>query len=190
LEGTPPAWASWESADNYLPDAFYDPKSSSSLSALIKWAAADPITAEDNMLASYKQVELVILSFGLAFRALWIAEVPLRYSDVPTHVLNSPYPFSQYEQLSHSIADLIAGYADTYVPLRVTISQWLNYLHRFQEIEAAYPALRLPKAKSSMEGSSKTQGRRADVNEADAMAVKDVVGRKVGGKKRNVPQRR
>ena len=30
----------------------------------------DPITADDNLLASYEQVEHVILATGLAFRAL------------------------------------------------------------------------------------------------------------------------
>ena len=42
-----------------------------------------------------------------------------------------------------------------------------------------------------MEGSSRTVGQRADVNGAEYMtAVKNIVGRKVGGKKDNVPQRR
>ena len=75
----------------------------------------DQITADNNMLASYKQVELVILGFGLALRALWVAQFPEIYSDVPTHVINSSYPFSEYQQLSHHIANLIVGYADTYV---------------------------------------------------------------------------
>jgi hypothetical protein len=84
----------------------------------------DPITADNDMLASYKQVELVILSFGLAFRGLWIAQFPERYSDVPAHVVNSQYPFSQYEQLGHQIQDLISGYAETYVLLLIlSISQ-------------------------------------------------------------------
>ena len=65
------------------------------------------------MLASHGQVELVALGCGLAFRALWIAQFPDRYSDVPTHVIDSPYPFSEYEQLSHTIQDLISGYAES-----------------------------------------------------------------------------
>ena len=73
----------------------------------------DPITADDNTLASYKQVELVILAVGLAFHGLWVSQFPEGYSDVPSYIINSPYPFSQYEQLSHAIDDLISGYADT-----------------------------------------------------------------------------
>ncbi|KAI0245915.1 hypothetical protein BJV78DRAFT_1158275 [Lactifluus subvellereus] len=88
LEGSPPTWASWASGDSYLPDTFYDPDSSSSLSAFRKWTATDPITADGNMLALYEQVELVILAFGLALRALWAAQFPDEYSQVPTHVLN------------------------------------------------------------------------------------------------------
>jgi hypothetical protein len=77
----------------------------------------DPITADGDALASYKQVELVILGFGLAFRALWIAQFPEIYSDVPAYILNSPYPFSEYEQLSHKIENIISGYDETYVQL-------------------------------------------------------------------------
>jgi hypothetical protein len=113
LAGNSPTWASWKSDAPFLPNAFYKTKSPSLLSALFKWIAADPITADDNALASYKQVELVILAVGLAFRGLWISQFPESYSDVPTYIINSPYPFSQYEQLSHAIHDLIAGYADT-----------------------------------------------------------------------------
>ena len=124
MEGTLPAWVSWTSTDNYLSDAFYDTKSSSSLSTFIRWAGTDPITADNDMLASYKQVELVILGFGLAFRGLWIAQFPEGYSDLPAHVINSPYPFSQYEQLGHQIKDLISGYAETYIlSLLLTILQ-------------------------------------------------------------------
>ena len=111
MEGSPPAWVSWESTDLYLSEDFFTPQSSSSLSALIRWIRTDPITADNNMLASHGQVELVALGCGLAFRALWIAQFPDRYSDVPTHVIDSPYPFSEYEQLSHTIQDLISGYA-------------------------------------------------------------------------------
>jgi hypothetical protein len=117
LEGGPPAWATWESNDNYLPDGFYDHKSSSSLSAFKRWITKDPITAADDALASYQQVELVALAIGLAFRALWIAQFPEKYSNVPDYIINSPYPFSEYEQLSHNVHDIISGYAETYVPL-------------------------------------------------------------------------
>jgi hypothetical protein len=112
LDGNTPAWASWKSDAPFLPHAFYKSKSPSSLSAVMKWLSMDPITSDDNVLASYQQVELVILTVGLAFRGLWISQFPEGYSDVPTYIINSPYPFSQYEQLSHAIEDLIAGYAD------------------------------------------------------------------------------
>jgi hypothetical protein len=113
LEGNSPSWASWTSDAPYLPNTFYKTKSSSSLSALTQWISNDPITADDNALASYKQVELVILAVGLAFRALWIAQFPEKYSDVPSYIVNSPYPFSEYDQLSNNIHNLIAGYAET-----------------------------------------------------------------------------
>ena len=74
----------------------------------------DPITADGNTLASYQQVELVLLAIGLALRALWIAQFPETYSDVPNYVIDSPYPFSEYEQLIHNIENLISGYYETY----------------------------------------------------------------------------
>jgi hypothetical protein len=77
----------------------------------------DSITADGDMLASYKQVELVILGFGLVFRALWVAQFPENFSDVPTYILKSSYPFSEYEQLSHDVDDLISGYSETYIML-------------------------------------------------------------------------
>ncbi|KIM91745.1 hypothetical protein PILCRDRAFT_851 [Piloderma croceum F 1598] len=113
LEGPRPAWVSWQSTDPYMSEAFFNPRSSSSLSALKRWIDTDPITADTGFLASYKQVELVTLGCGLAFRALWIAQFPDRYSDVPAHIIDSPYPFSEYEQLSHCIDDLLSGYAET-----------------------------------------------------------------------------
>ena len=81
----------------------------------------DPITADDNLLASYEQVEHVILATGLAFRALWIVQFPDKYSDVPSYIIDSPYPFSEYEQLSHSVHDLISGYEETYGALQIHI---------------------------------------------------------------------
>jgi hypothetical protein len=116
LEESRPAWVTWESDDNYLSADFYKPKSTSSLSKFTHWIRSDPITAVDEALASYPQVELVTLGLGLAFRALWVAQFPDRYSDVPTHIIDSIYPFSEYDQLSHSIDDLVSGYAETYVP--------------------------------------------------------------------------
>jgi hypothetical protein len=109
----PPAWATWKSDDHYLSEAFYTKESSASLSAVYKWIATDPITVDGSSdLAAYAQVELVGLAIGLAFRALWIAQFPEAFSDVPTHVIESPYPFSEYEQLSHNVGDLISGYAE------------------------------------------------------------------------------
>ena len=105
----------WETSDNYLSAAFYDMKSTSLLSAFKCWVSKDPITADGNNLTSYKQVELVILGFRLAFRALWITQFPDHYSDVPTYIINSCYPFYEYEQLSHNIKDIISGYAKMYV---------------------------------------------------------------------------
>jgi hypothetical protein len=71
LEGdeAPLKWVTWESTDNYLSDAFYNKRSTYSLSAFMCWASTDPITADGDTLASYKQVELVILGIRLAFRA-------------------------------------------------------------------------------------------------------------------------
>ena len=116
LEDSPPAWATWESDEKYLPAAFYDVKSTSSLSAqseFVWWVGNDPITADGDSLASYDQVELIALAFGLAFRALWVAQFPGIYSDVPPYILNSSYPFTKYEQLSHEIENIISRYIDT-----------------------------------------------------------------------------
>jgi hypothetical protein len=152
LEGPPPAWVSWQSTHPYLSEDFFDPQSSSSLSAFQRWIDTDPITADTGFLASYKQVELVSLGCGLAFRALWIAQFPDRYSDVPAHIINSPYPFSEYEQLSHSIDDLLCGYAETYVALLLLKPlQLSNYVHRIEQIEAYYGH----KTQSSKQGTSK-----------------------------------
>ena len=79
LEGLPPSWVSWDSNDNYLSEGFYDPSSTLSYSAFTQWIKNDPITADGNNLVSYKQVELVILGFGLAFRAIWIVQFPDQY---------------------------------------------------------------------------------------------------------------
>lgn len=116
MEGSPPAWVSWQSTDRFLSEAFFDPKSSSSLSAFTRWIKTDPITAENGAIASSRQVELVALGYGLAFRALWISQFAEQYSDVPAHIINSPYPFSEYEQLGHTLRDLVSGYAESSVP--------------------------------------------------------------------------
>jgi hypothetical protein len=152
LEGPLPTWVSWQSTDPYLSEDFFNPQSSSSLSAFTRWIDTDPITADTGFLASYEQVELVALGCGLAFRALWIAQFPDRYSDVPAHIINSPYPFSVYEQLGHSIDDLLSGYAETYVPfLLLNILQLSNYVHRIEQVEAYYAH----QTQSSEQGTSK-----------------------------------
>ena len=115
MEDSPPAWVTWKSKDNYLSAAFYNPKSTLSLPAFIRWVSKDPITADGDMLALYAQVKLVTLGFGLVFRALWVAQFPDIYSNVPAHIINCSYLFRQYEQLSHNIEDIIIGYAETYV---------------------------------------------------------------------------
>jgi hypothetical protein len=115
LEESSPAWVTWESNDNYLPAAFYDTKLRSSLSALsefVCWVGNDPITADGDTLASYDQVELVALAFGLTFRALWVVQFPGIYSDIPPYILNSFYPFSEYEQLGHKIGNIISRYIE------------------------------------------------------------------------------
>jgi hypothetical protein len=117
LEGTPLTWVTWDSANYYLPSAFYRNKSPVSLSAFKQWISMDPITADGDMLASYKQVELIILGLGLAFRALWVAQFPEKFSNVPTYILKSSYPFLEYEQLSHNIDGLISGYIEKYILL-------------------------------------------------------------------------
>ena len=67
MDDSLPAWVSWTSNDRYISKAFFNPKLTSSRSAFIHWISMDPITADNNHLASYKQVELVALGFGLAF---------------------------------------------------------------------------------------------------------------------------
>ena len=94
---------------------FYDPVSTFSYSAFKCWIKNNPIAADGDSLASYDQVEIVILSFGLAFRVIWIVQFPQQYLDVPTYIINSCYPFSEYDQLSHCIQDLLSGCAETYV---------------------------------------------------------------------------
>jgi len=141
LEDNPPAWVTWESTDIYLSKDFFNPVSSSSLSAFNRWITMDPITADGDTIASYEQVELVTLGFGLALRALWMAQFPENYTNVPTYMIDSPYPFSEHEQLTHKIQDLISGYAETYVPCRTLIIwQFINNLSSLQELDAAYPA--------------------------------------------------
>jgi hypothetical protein len=153
-----------------MPKEFFNPQSSLSLSAFTRWIETDPITADNHKLASYHQVELVALGCGLAFRALWIAQFPDRYSDVPAHIIDSPYPFSTYEQLSHTIQDLLAGYAESSVIfLSLTICLLSNYVHRIQEVKAHNAR----QAQLSNQGTSKdTAGNTEDAGETEN-AVRD-----------------
>ena len=59
-------------------------------------------------------MELVVLSIGLALRALWTAQFPEKYVDAPAHVIDSPYSFSEYEELGHTVEGLIIGYREMY----------------------------------------------------------------------------
>jgi hypothetical protein len=93
LEEGPPVWATWESNNNYLPAGFYNHKSSSSLLAFKHWLTKDPITAADDALASYKQVELIALAIGLAFQALWVVQFPKKYSYYLPILSTVPIPF-------------------------------------------------------------------------------------------------
>ena len=37
-----------------------------------------------------------------------------KYVDVPAHIINSLYTFSEYEQLRHTVEGLIMGYREAY----------------------------------------------------------------------------
>ena len=63
LDESHPAWISWKSKDHYLLEEFYDPSAMSSYLEFRRWIRNDPITVGDNKLASYDQIELVILGF-------------------------------------------------------------------------------------------------------------------------------
>jgi hypothetical protein len=73
----------------------------------------DPIVGKDDKLASYSRVEVVILAIGLAMRGLWVSQFPETFSDIPQYVIDSPYMFHEYEQLSHNAANLLTGFEDT-----------------------------------------------------------------------------
>ena len=115
MEQSYPSWVSWDSTDNYFPEAFFNNDSTSSYSAFKRWISNDPIRADGNALASYQQVEHVILGLGLAFRGIWIIQFPNQYLDVPEYIVNSSYLFTEYDQLSHCIEDLLLGCAEVYV---------------------------------------------------------------------------
>ena len=97
------------------PRSFYNNDSTSSYSTFKCWILNDPIRADGNALASYQQVEHVILGLGLAFRGIWIVQFPDQYLDVPEYIVKSSYLFTEYDQLSHCIEDLLLGCAEAYV---------------------------------------------------------------------------
>ena len=168
LEDSPLAWATWESDKKYLPTAFYDVKSMSSLSAQSEfawWVGNDPIIADGDTLASYDQVELITLAFGLAFRALWVAQFPGIYFNVPPYILNSSYPFTEYEQLSHKIENIISGYIDMYVPsVRLIVNRYPYRIQRLQELEVSYPTWNsMGKASTSQKTMASAEGEKGKV---------------------------
>jgi hypothetical protein len=135
---TYPPWVTWGSNDSYLPAAFYDLTSTSSIPAFTRCIEKyQRITADINLnpsLVPYLQLELVTLGFGLAFRGIWIAQFPDNYIDVPAYVIDSPYAFSEYGGLSHLINPLLAPHALWYVrPLLHTIYSPLGiYIKAFE----------------------------------------------------------
>ena len=111
LADSHPAWITWDSYDSYLSADFYDPTSTSSYSKFKRWIQNDPLMVNIGMLATYAQVELVVLGLRLAFQAIWIVQLPEQYCNVPSYIVGSSYPFSEYEQLSHCAEDLVSGCA-------------------------------------------------------------------------------
>ena len=104
------SWASWTSVDNYPLLMFYTMESNASLTAFQKWITTNPITTDGDTLASYQQVKLVALRFGLTLCGMWIAQFTNLYNRVPNYVENSPYSFLEYERLCGSIGTLTANY--------------------------------------------------------------------------------
>lgn len=115
LSGLPPLpWASWKSLHSYLPPGFHATGGKESYSALIKWLSEAPVTTRDKSLASHQTIETVALSIGLAMRDI----AAIQFQDdaiLPTHLVNSPLQFRQYETLSHCTQNLLVGWEDMYV---------------------------------------------------------------------------
>lgn len=110
----PPQWASWEFTHRYLPATFHASKGKGSFSELVQWLLHEPVTTSTNKLASYQTIEIVALSIGLAMRDL--AAIQFQENSIlPTHLVNSPLEFRQYETLSHVAENLIKGWEDLYV---------------------------------------------------------------------------
>jgi hypothetical protein len=115
LSGHPPLpWASWKSLNSYLPPAFHATGGKESYSALTTWLAKEPVTARNNSLASHQTIEIVALSIGLAMRD--IAAIQFQDDSIlPSHLVNSPLKFREFEALSHCTQDLLKGWEDMYV---------------------------------------------------------------------------
>jgi hypothetical protein len=107
-------WASWKSLNSYLPPGFHATSGKESFSALVRWLANEPVTARNNSLASHQTIEIVALSVGLAMRD--IAAIQFQDDSVlPSHLVNSPLQFRQFESLSHCTQNLLKGWEDMYV---------------------------------------------------------------------------
>lgn len=129
LSGHPPLpWASWKSLNSYLPPAFHATSGKESYSALTKWLGNEPVTARNNSLASHQTIEIVALSIGLAMRD--IAAIQFQDDSVlPSHLVNSPLQFRQFESLSHCTQDLLKGWEDMYVTRRL-MGLYLSFCNR------------------------------------------------------------
>jgi hypothetical protein len=106
-----PNWATWTSKMNFLPKAFHSAKGAGSLSNLYTWLATNPMTTSNGELSSYTQVEMVILSLGLAMRDVWAVQFPGELANAPPpHIVKSPFTFNEYGQLSHRAENILNGY--------------------------------------------------------------------------------
>jgi len=110
----PLAWASWKSMSSYLPPGFHSMGGKESFSALVTWLSSNPVTARNMSLASHQTIEIVALSIGLAMCDI----SGIQFVDdaiLPSHVVNSPLQFRQYETLAHCTQNLLTGWEDMYV---------------------------------------------------------------------------
>ena len=68
------------------------------------------LTTPDGNLVSHAQVEIVILSIGLAMHDLWMNQFSETPESILAHVSDTPLEFHEYEQLSHHAEDLLKGF--------------------------------------------------------------------------------
>ena len=119
LVGRPgPTWASWDYSDTYLPREFYKKKGKGSLSDLMSWIRAIQIVTPDDTLGSYGTLERIALGLGLAMRDIFARQF-VDDSELPDYVVQSPFEFRAYENLSHIAEDVIDGFEHLFV-----ISAW------------------------------------------------------------------